>query len=259
MSKQSNKQTQHVKVTVNNKIESKCCDEKKKKRRRRQQQQPPIEEPINEFPVMDTPARRNTTIPNVSLPVPLRNTVYAPNSISITPEGNAGPVPSYFESYYTNLTRTMEDMRMNILSEIEDVKQLTALTRPDMMTNATQTTRPELSDQTFAVNIPPQTRPQTSPAIASTSSGTPVKDLIPLFETQLPYDLRERAEPEPAINIPEDWLTRAVDYQMMTDEEILNRYRRYVRNTSTEGRTRKSLIDALIRNAKIRSANLPPK
>jgi hypothetical protein len=83
--------------------------------------------------------------------------------------------------------------------------------------------------------------------------------LIRDFETvspERPYDLRQRVEPEP-VDIPEDWLTKASEYQMLSDEEILNRYRKYLPSMSTEGRTRASLAQALIRNAKIRSANLP--
>lgn len=158
--KQSNKQTQNVKVNVINKIDSKCCDDKKKKskpKRRREPQPPPEEPPLDEFPVLNTPAR-NTAMPNISA-LPVRNTVYIPNSVQISPEGVAPPVPAYFEKYYTNMTRTMEDMRQSLLSELEDVKQLIPV-RPAMTTEGTQ--MPQLTDETFAVDIPPVAR-QTSP------------------------------------------------------------------------------------------------
>jgi hypothetical protein len=125
--KQSNTQTQSVKVVVNNKIA--CCDDKKKKRtkpKRKQQQEAPQE--ANEFPVLNTPVNSRYSQGGIA-PMAVRNTVYIPNSAQITPEGMQYPIPSYFDRQYTNLTRTMEDFRDSMMKEIDDVRQ-TMVVRP---------------------------------------------------------------------------------------------------------------------------------
>jgi hypothetical protein len=142
---QSNKQTQNVKVTVNNRIDSKCCDDKKKKRRKPRKPSPPPEE-INEFPVLNTPMRNSAT-PNISA-LPVRNTVYIPPAVQISPEGMAPPVPEYFRTYYTNMTQTMEDMRRSMMSEIDDVRRLIPI-YPAMTNEGTQTTPDPIATQTM--------------------------------------------------------------------------------------------------------------
>lgn len=114
--KQSNKQT--VNVTVNN--NSKCCDKPKPKKRRAKPKPP--QEPIDEFPVLNTPQAR-TNMPNIA-PLPVRHTVYIPNSIQISPDGVNPPLPPYFDRPFTNLTRTVEDMRKSFMNEINDVRLL---------------------------------------------------------------------------------------------------------------------------------------
>ncbi len=123
--KQSNKQTQNVNVVVNNKM---CCDKPKPKKRRAKPKPPPREasptdqEPIDEFPVLNTPQAR-TNMPNIA-PLPVRQTVYIPNSIQISPDGVNPPLPPYFDRPFTNLTRTVEDMRSTLMNEINDVRSL---------------------------------------------------------------------------------------------------------------------------------------
>lgn len=265
--KQSNVQKQSVRVVVNNRIESKCCDDKKKRKPKRRQPPPPPPEVINEFPALATPpSRANTSIPNIS-PIAVRNVVYPAQTVQISPEGDAPPIPAYFEVPYTNLVRTMENLRTAILNERRDIETLAQATQtmsPAFNAIDTQTTTPVLgmSSPQGAVNVPPRTIVSSpnpddvflpSPPVLQTQK-TPVKDLINTFEASSSkaspsYDLRQREEPEPD-DIPEDWLTSSAEYQTMSDEEILKRYKKYYPNISYQGRGRKSLIDALIRNAK---------
>ena len=122
--KQSNKQTQSVKVVVNNKISSNCCDDKKKKRKPKKKQQPQQEQqPLDEFPVLNTPANSHYPIAGIA-PMAVRNQVYIPSAMQISPEGATQPIPAYFDRHYTNLTRTMEDFRNDMMNEIQDVKNL---------------------------------------------------------------------------------------------------------------------------------------
>jgi hypothetical protein len=149
--KQSNKQTQNVKVTVNNHISSKCCDEDKKKKRKPRKQQPPPSPPdeMDDFPVLNTPAR-NPAVSGISA-LPVRNTVYMPSTVQISTEGAQPPIPAYFDRPYTNLVRTIEDMRNSLMSEIQDVRGLIAT--PEMMAQETQT-------QPQGVAMETQTQPQ---------------------------------------------------------------------------------------------------
>lgn len=121
----NNKQTQSVKVTVNNHINA-----NPKPKRRRSKPKPPPEPPIDDFPVLNTPMR-NPAMPNISA-LPIRNTVYIPPSVQITPDGGAPPIPAYFDRPYTNLVRTMEDMQQSLMSEIDDVRQA-IVTQPSVV------------------------------------------------------------------------------------------------------------------------------
>lgn len=133
--KQSNERTQSVKVVVNNKISCNPCNKKKRKPKKKQQAP---EHPIDEFPVLNTPA--NSRFPHGGIaPMAVRNTVYIPNSSQISPEGMQYPIPSYFDRQYTNLTRTMEDFRDSMMKEIDDVRQTMAVEPPTILTNDTQT------------------------------------------------------------------------------------------------------------------------
>jgi len=137
--KQSNKQSVNLKVTVNNNISSKSSNVNKDKKSKPRKQQPPPPPPdeMDDFPVLNTPARNPTAMPNISA-LPVRNTVYMPSTVQISPEGAQPPIPAYFERPYTNLVRTIEDMRNSLMSEIEDVKGLMN-TNPEMMAQETQT------------------------------------------------------------------------------------------------------------------------
>lgn len=116
MSKQSNKQTQNVNVVVNNKVG--CCEKPKRKRKSRpKQEEPPMDD--GGFPVLDTPAQ---TRPSYSA-LPVRNTVYMPSTVQISPEGMMPPIPSYFEKPMTNLMRTMEDFQHNMMKEWQEYQQ----------------------------------------------------------------------------------------------------------------------------------------
>lgn len=150
--KQSNKQTQNVSVVVNNKM---CCDKPKPKKRRAKPKPP--QEPIDEFPVLNTPAQ---TRPNYGpMAMPIRNTVYMPSSVQISPDGMQPPIPEYFNRPYTNLVRTMEDMRTSIMNEVNDVKMLVG-SRP--MTNEMGTDPQDLS----TINPNPFGSPTETPTMA---------------------------------------------------------------------------------------------
>ena len=190
--KQSNKQTQSVKVIVNNNMKSCCEDKKKKQKPKRKQQQPEQpEQPIDEFPAMNTLA--NSRYPQGGIaPMAVRNTVYIPNAAQITPEGMQYPIPSYFDRQYTNLTRTMEDFRDSMMKEIDDVRQ-TMANQPIIQENdnlheeqflnplfGTASRRTTMDDAEIFNPIQEENEP-----VASTSR-TPVKQLKQIFEPNVP-------------------------------------------------------------------------
>ena len=113
---QSNKQTQNVKVIVNNK----CCDEKKKKRKPRKQSNPSPDELDMSPPTPYLQAQPQSF--GIS-PYPARAVTYAPSTQQISPEGVQLPIPSYFEKAYTNTERTMEDMRKAYQNELEELRE----------------------------------------------------------------------------------------------------------------------------------------
>ena len=266
---QSNKQTTNVKVNVINKIDSKCCDDKKKRKPKKRQPPPPPPEVINEFPALATPSSRaNTSIPSIS-PIAVRNVVYPAQTVQISPEGDAPPVPAYFEKHYTNLVRTIEDMRTSIVNEMRAKAQVLpdpmppeAPERPMPVHPGYAEYQPENQPDFYVPNEDPFVLPSPPEQPAPETQRTPAKQLIKQFEgmstskASPPYGLRQREEPEPD-DIPKDWLTSSAQYQTMSEEEILRRYKKYYPNTSYQGRTLKSLIDALIRNAKKRSSEIP--
>jgi hypothetical protein len=144
----SNKQS--VNVIINNKLNS-CCEKKKKRKMKtrdfRQEPQPQIE---NEFPALPTPAARQGAafIPSG---VSNRNSVYIPNSAQIEPEGVQPPIPAYFEKHYTNLQRTIDDMKENLMREIDDVKM-------------SMDTNPYMVSPPFTLyNVPQEIREQPEP------------------------------------------------------------------------------------------------
>lgn len=175
MSKQSNSQKQTVNVTVNNRMA--CCDKPKKKRRSKPKPRP--EEPpmdINEFPALNTPA---LTRPSYA-PFPIRNTVYMPSTVQISPEGMQPPIPEYADRRYTNMVRTLEDMQKNVLNEMQNLRQAmnpTIAPRP----------MPQLSDEMFEVDVAPQ-RPQV-PVVTQEEARTPMASTMrqnDLFEEDAP-------------------------------------------------------------------------
>lgn len=169
MSKQSNSQKQSVNVTVNNKMA--CCDKPKKKRRSKPK--PRQEEPMMDdgFPVLDTPAPSR---PSYSA-VPIRNTVYMPSSVQISPEGMMPPIPNYFERPYTNLVRTMEDFQRSILKELNDVRQSM---NPTVTPQETQTMMPELAGQETQTMMPEMAGQGTQTNFDIASPSTPSASLM---------------------------------------------------------------------------------
>jgi len=143
-----------------------CCDKPKPKKRRAKPK--PQQEPIlDEFPVLNTPA---LTRPNYGpMAMPIRNTVYMPPTVQISPEGMTPPIPNYFDRPYTNLVRTMEDFQNNIMNEMNDVKSLVS-SRP--MTNE-MGTDPQMPTVDIPAPVPAIASTSSSPAIASTSKPSP--------------------------------------------------------------------------------------
>lgn len=185
MSKQSNSQKQTVNVTVNNRMA--CCDKPKKKRRSKPKPRP--EEPpmdINEFPALNTPA---LTRPSYA-PFPIRNTVYMPSTVQISPEGMPPPIPEYADRRYTNMVRTLEDMQKNVLNEMQNLRQAmnpTIAPRP----------MPQLSDsEMFEVDVAPQKSEPRTLDITSQQARRPRQELS-MQDAQTIFDVPPRQPSTP--------------------------------------------------------------
>lgn len=195
MSKQSNKQTQNVHVVVNNKMG--CCEKPKRKRKSKpKQEDPPMDD--GGFPVLNTPAQ---TRPNYSA-LPVRNTVYMPSTVQISPEGMMPPVPDYFNKQYTNLVRTMEDFHANMLNEWREWQQSMQPTispsvqqeaQTDFIESTKATPALTMADAQSLFDIQPSTSLTTSPAPTPSSSSIapnvvneddnePLQNLITAFD-----------------------------------------------------------------------------
>lgn len=184
--KQSNNQS--VKGVVNNKIN--CCDDKKKKRKPRKKQQPQEQQPVDEFPVLNT--QINSRYPQGGIShMAVRNTVYIPNAMQITPEGIQQNVPEYFNRHYTNLVRTMEDFRTSMMNEMQDVKNLVSI-QPPNNSMATQTVNDMGSQTVNDINTEPYYKEEPNSASFSQSSS-PVKSLINTFEN---FNINDNPEDE---------------------------------------------------------------
>ena len=196
--KQSNKQVQNVRVVVNNKMP--CCD-KPKPKKRKPQRKPQEEAPMDEFPALYTPPARNGTA-NISA-MPNRNSVYVPPTIQIS--NTSQPVPAYFESHYTNLTRTMEDFAQLLRKEQQDVVNL--------VSSDTQTDTPQLS-----MSEPQPTPPQIKFNISgqgeelASTSRTPVKQLTKVFE---PAYEEDNTEPYIPINEEEQIIPTSPEHSVL--------------------------------------------
>ena len=195
MSKQSNSQKQTVNVTVNNKMA--CCEKPKKKRKSKPKK--PQEEPImdDEFPVLNTPASSRPSF----APIPIRNTVYMPSSVQISPEGMQPPIPDYFQKHYTNLMRTMEDFQNNIVKEWQDWKQSM---QPTVVPQEPQRISPEMtmSEPQLIFDVTPQQskmqRPtltmQDAQTVFDISSRQPQSPSTPSASMMTPNQLFEEGE-----------------------------------------------------------------
>lgn len=226
--KQSNKQTQNVKVIVNNKMP--CCDKPKPKKRKQQRKPPQEEEPMDEFPPLYTPPARNGLM-NMA-PMANRNSVYIPPTIQIS--NTSQPVPAYFDKFYTNMTRTMEDIASMIRKEQQDVKYLIGTDTQTDIADPTSAVSPKAKD---SFNNPlfstPQITPQptmTPPREATSSltqgeatptaqdedlastSRTPVKQLTKVFE---PVYEEDNTEPYIPINEEEQIIPTSPEHSVL--------------------------------------------
>jgi hypothetical protein len=99
--------------------------------------------------------------------MPIRNTVYMPPTVQISSEGMTYPIPAYFDRPFTNLTRTVEDMRNSLMNEINDVRLLVG-SRP--ITNEMGTDPQELP----TTNPNPFGSPTETPTMAQQEPRTPI-------------------------------------------------------------------------------------
>ena len=224
--KQSNKQVQNVRVVVNNKMP--CCD-KPKPKRRKPQRKPQQEEqaPMDEFPPLYTPPARNGLM-NMA-PMANRNSVYIPPTIQIS--NTSQPVPAYFDKFYTNMTRTMEDIASMIRKEQQDVNDLV---NNDM---TQETPQPTMTPPRTKYNIQQDEglastskyNIQQDEGLASTSkyniqqdeglastSRTPVKQLTKVFEPEPAPELEEDvAKPYVPINQEEQIIATSPEHSVL--------------------------------------------
>lgn len=203
--KQSNKQTQSVKVTVNNKIT--CCDDKKKRRKPKKKQQAPQEQPVDGFPVLDTQANVKYPFGGIA-PMAVRNTVYLPNTAQITPEGMQYPVPSYFDRQYTNLTRTMEDFRNTMMNELQDVRNLVNVNPKSSVGTQTTTDMGTQSDPFFDEDI--------NPLFVTPSRRTTMDDTTSMVQDDPAVNLVDAFD---NLNIQEDFIKTHSSGRKMTETD----------------------------------------
>jgi hypothetical protein len=258
MTKQSNSQKQTVNVVVNNKMA--CCEKPKKKRKSKPKPKPRQEEPEmpmdDGFPVLNTPS---SSRPSYSA-VPIRNTVYMPSTVQISPEGMMPPIPDYFQRPYTNLIRTMEDFQNNIVKEFNDVRQSMNPTIAPQEPRA----MPQLSDETMMFDIPPQrpvvTREEARTPMASTmmqnalfegdeeqpQNTPPVSSLINRFEAltpsqsqSLPSSSQQQDNDTPTRKAQEDE-RRKFYINSYTDAQIDRIYQNYINKFDIKQRGRRA-------------------
>lgn len=110
--KQHNKQSQNVKVIVNNMVTT----TKRRKRRNAPRQEEPQDLAIPFVPMRSS----SKGIPAY----PIRPANFAPAVQMIQQEGGLRDIPSYFERQFTNQQSTLEQMRRNIEANIEYMHNL---------------------------------------------------------------------------------------------------------------------------------------
>ncbi len=182
MTTQSNRQTQNVKVVVNNKG---CCEPKRRKPRRRPKQTaelPPEEVQMPPVPPLQDFARGLSAYP-------VRPSLYAPVSTTIQMDGGLRQVPSYFEKQLTNqqltleqLQRTIEDQYGDLLNQIGQMQpppipaQMAWWTPPQFQMAAGAAAR-ILSAALSSSASTPQGNPQYQPATLNSLLTSPYSSL----------------------------------------------------------------------------------
>ena len=201
MTKQSNSQKQTVNVTVNNKMA--CCEKPKKKRKSKPKPKPRQEEPEmpmdDGFPVLNTPSPSRPTYSAV----PIRNTVYMPSTVQISPEGMMPPIPDYFQRPYTNLIRTMEDFQNNLMKELNDVRQTA---RPTVAPQGTQT-------------MPDPIATQTMPEMAGQQTQTMMPEMAGQQTQTMPNPIATQTMPELSMSEPQSMFDISPQVPVVTREE----------------------------------------
>lgn len=161
MPTQSNKQTQNVKVIVNNKA---CCETKKRRPRRRPRPEASAEQPQEEIAVPASPMK---DFARGLSAYPIRPTLYAPLSTTIQVEGGLRQVPSYFDKQLTNQQLTLEQLQRTVQEQYDDlVEQIDRLQPlPSIPSTPTNPHTPFASVSSQASN--PPFRPATIQSLLS--------------------------------------------------------------------------------------------
>ena len=163
MPTQSNRQTQNVKVVVNNKG---CCEPKRRKPRRRPKQSaelPPEEVQMPPVPPMKDFSRGLSAYP-------VRPSLYAPVSTTIQMDGGLRQVPSYFEKQLTNQQLTLEQLQRTIEDQYDDL-----LNQMGQMQPAPIPTQAPIAPQST-----PQFQPATINSLITPPSSVASASTVPL-------------------------------------------------------------------------------
>ena len=237
----TNKQTQSVKVVVNNQ----CCS-KKPKRKQHKKPQPPPEPTIP--PVQAQQSWQRGIAHTAPRPI-----VYVPPTQQIIPDTTPMGIPSYFQTAHTNLQTTMNTMNENFQNELLDVKsmleaQATKQAHLENIQQIAKAAQDEFQRQLDTFNVMPSleeveepTQPEpeqpepTNPGeppkglwgdeeLEDFMKPTPVKDLINKFEG------KEQTESEDEnIFSPDkyDYITRLYgEYQQLRDHNKMRPVRK---------------------------------
>jgi hypothetical protein len=164
--KNSNKQTQNVKVVVNNS----CCDKPKRRRRKPAPRQETPPENMGEMPMPVPPMPQFAT--GIS-PYANRPMTFAP-SVQMIQADNGLRVPAYFEKPYTNREASLAEMRRALASELEDVKEalFSQVANPQQASQAQNAVSSLATSVMSAMDMAAPSLPSVAGGVGSVSSPT---------------------------------------------------------------------------------------
>lgn len=177
----TNKQTQNVKVVVNNT----CCPKPKPKRKPRKKPQPPPQPTIPPVPPQQTWQRGIQ-------PTPPRPILYVPPTQQIMPEVTPMGIPLYFQTAYTNLQTTMNTMRENFNQKLEDLRheltaQATKQAHIQHIQRITQSVQTEFEDQLRQFGQPSEVDTDELPPLEEAAEPRQ-EGVLPLDEEPTPVE-----------------------------------------------------------------------